>query len=115
MGILQKILKQTAVYWPPASNQFDSFGKPVQSDPVEISCRWEDKTREDITEEGTRLVPDVRAFVGQDLEIGGVLMLGTLDDISEDYPLDNPGAYEIKTFEKIPDLRVKNFLRIARM
>ena len=51
-------------------------------------------------------------YVDRDVEVGGVLMLGTEDDITdEDNPLRNNGAYEIQRFDKLPDIKVREYLR----
>jgi hypothetical protein len=109
--IAVRVMKATAVYWPPETN-WDEFGKPILDDPIEIGCRWEKKAEEFIGPQGTQQISQALVFVDRDLEIGGVLMLGTLTDIV-DYvnPKANEEAWEIKSFKKLPDLRGTKYLR----
>lgn len=109
--IAVRVMKATAVYWPPETN-WDEFGKPIPDEPIEIGCRWEKKAEEFIDPEGTQQISQALVFVDRDLEIGGILMLGTLVDIV-DYvnPKANEEAWEIKSFKKLPDLRGTKYLR----
>jgi len=113
------MLKQTCVYWALASEEsggddFDNYGQPQLASPIEISCRWSDKNEEFIGPNGTKLISQAKVFVFQDVDIGGVLMLGTLADITDDDDVkENDGAYEIKAFHKAPNLRATEWLRTA--
>jgi len=117
MGIITKMLKQTAVYWALKSNEsgevaYDNFGAPVVTDPVEIACRWEDVNEEYIDANGTRQLSMARVYVRSDVDIGGILMLGQLTDITNPTtPKANLGAWEIRRFEKLPNLRNTEVLR----
>lgn len=117
MGIITRMLKQTAVYWPPGStdsdgDDFDDFGVPIVTTPLEISVRWEDIAEEFIDSEGTRQISRSRIYVDRDVEIGGILMLGELTDITDAVNIkENDGAWEIRQFEKLPNLRQTETLR----
>jgi len=107
------MLKQVAVYWKLSSLEFDNYGQPIPTTPVEIKCRWEDVSEEFLDANGTIQLSNARVYVDRDVEVGGVLMLGELDsgvmdlvDIKE-----NENAWEIKRFEKLPTLRATQFLR----
>ena len=119
MGIIARMRKQTAVYWPLASSDsggddFDDYGQPVVTDPIEISCRWEDVAEEFIDAKGTRQVSKSTVYVDQDVDVGGILMLGTEDDITDSTNIkENEGAWEIRRFDKLPNLRATEFLRTA--
>lgn len=112
MGLLERIRKQTLVYWAP--EQADEFGKPTYADPVELSCRWEDTCEEFIGPEGARELSTAKVFVGEDVEVKGVMMLGTLEDLTESGdPKLNEGAGEIRRFEKVANIRQTKTLRVA--
>lgn len=118
MGIITKMRKQTAVYWPPESSEsagddFDNYGQPqVSLSPVQIMCRWEDVTEEFIDVAGTRQLSRARVYVDRDVEVGGILMLGELADIADATNIkENDGAWEIRRFEKLPNLKATEFLR----
>ena len=114
MSLLTKALKQDAVYWGPAEDGYDDFGQPLRGAPVELKCRWEDTAEEFVDPEGRKLISIAKVLVGQDLVVGGVLMLGKKVDITDEVnPLLNINAKRIRQFVKIPTLKATAFLRIA--
>lgn len=110
MSLKSRTQKQTAVYWAPANTEsggraYDNYGQILYAAPVEKNCRWEDVAELFVnitgTEERSRSIVMI-----DDVEVGGLLMLGTLDDITDsDNPRNNEGAWEIKQKERIPNLR----------
>jgi len=119
MAIITKMLKQTCVYWALASGDdvgTDDFGQPIvtASVPVEIQCRWEDDNVEFIAADGTKMVSRAIVYVDQDVDVGGILMLGTEDDITDAVNIkENAGAWEIKAFGKLPNFKATEYLRTA--
>jgi len=113
MRIITKMLKQTAVYWAPASPQFDDYGQPNVSTPVDVDCRWEDVGEEFLDGGGTLQLSRAKVYVGVDVEVGGLLMLGDLSmsGLDEENPKNNDGVWEIRRFEKLPTLKATQFLR----
>lgn len=106
--------KQKAVYW--AAIGFDAFGKPEYSAPVEIDVRWEDVAEEYMDENGVKQLSRSIVYVDRDTPIGGALFLGGLTDLDDDsVPFKNSGAYEIRAFEKLPNLRNTEILRTVRL
>jgi len=119
MGIITRMRKQTAVYWPLASSDsggddFDDYGQPIVTIPVEISCRWEDVSEEFIDAKGTRQVSRSKVYVDRDVDVGGILLLGTEDDITDLTNIkENEGAWEIRRFDRLPNLKTTEYLRTA--
>jgi len=119
MSIITRMLKQKAVYWPPGSEEtggrdYDDYGKPVYAQPVEIDCRWEDVNEEFVQASGERVAAQCVVYTDRDVRIRGVLMLGTLPDVLDSLnPKANPNAWEIRRFDKIPNLRNTEILRKA--
>jgi hypothetical protein len=112
MSIITKMRKQTAIYWPPSLSKFDAYGQPLSDPPVEISCRWEDVQEEILDPQGTSVVSKAKVYVDRDVELGGVLMLGELSEITDpSNPKANEGAWEIIKFERMPTLKATEFLR----
>jgi len=112
MRIIAKMLKQTAVYWELSSLEFDNYGQPIPTTPIEIKVRWEDVGEQFLDEKGTMQLSRAKVFVDRDVEVGGVLMLGELDSgVDENNPKENDNAWEIRRFEKLPTLRATQFLR----
>jgi hypothetical protein len=109
---ISRMCKQVAVYWSP--NGEDGYGGKLFNDPIEISCRWENKEQLIQLADGNYISSRAIVYVLQELETEGVLVLGTLDDLDMDdsndssAAWDNPliidGAYNIKKFEASPVL-----------
>lgn len=117
-SLIVRMRKEVAVYW--AHTGVDDYGHPVYADPVEIACRWEGVAEEFIDKDGTRALSRAKVYVDRDMKVGDKLMLATLDSIqttsstSSDWSPNNfIAAYEIRNFAKIPNLRAKEYLRIA--
>ena len=112
MSLISRMRKQDAVYWPFSS--IDEFGAKVVGDPVEIKCRWESTGEEFLDSEGEIKISNAVVYVDRDAYIGGILMLGDKDDITD--PIDikeNEGAWEIRRFDNIPNIKASEFLKIA--
>lgn len=115
MSIYTRIFKQRAVYWPP-SGQSDAFGRPIQADPIEIKCRWEDNTTEAFDGHGRQIIITSQVYTDRDVIPGGLMKFGLLADVTNPGdPFANPDVSEIKKFDKTPNLRNTKFLRIAHL
>lgn len=122
-NLMKRTCKQTAVYW--ANPVKNGWGGYDYDDPVEISCRWEEKTEVvsrvgGAGKRGEELVSFAQIFVTEDVVEEGYLFLGDLDDLADlsssadDNPEGIDGAYKIIKFEKIPGLRsTDDFVRKA--
>lgn len=113
MGVIKKMRKQWAVWWPKGAN--DEFGTVAWGDPVEIKVRWEDREGKIISKQ-QEIVPSMSTvYVDRDMNIGDRLMLGRLDTNTPPNPMETRDAYEIQGWEKLPDFKAKQFLRIATL
>jgi|TARA_R100001530_G_scaffold56739_1_gene41378 hypothetical protein len=115
MSFLTRNHNQTAVYWgTPAT---DKFGSRTFADPVELSVRWEDRNDKFIDAGGREDVSRAFVFLGQDIDLGGFLFLGSLSDIDsstdETKPENVDNSFEVKAFVKTPNLKATNFERKA--
>jgi len=119
MSIITRMLKDTAVYWPPGSEasggqDFDDDGDPQYASPVEVECRWEEKAVEFINANGATVVSRAVVYVNVDMRPGGVLWHGTLANVSDlSVPKNNEDAWEVQQFEKLPNLKYTEYLRTA--
>jgi hypothetical protein len=113
--VISKFCVQTAVYWGNPTN--DGYGSFTFDDPVEISCRWEQKYEVVQKHDGVQLVSVGNVLLTQDVDEEGFLYLGSLSDIDpevEDNPMKVDGAYQIKMLHKTPMVkRTDDFVRIA--
>ena len=106
---------QTAVYWGNPRN--DGYNHFTFDEPVEISCRWEDKEQVLTENDGTKYLSRAIVFLTQDVDVEGRLWLGTLAQLENLYsdslgdssgvvynPEDIENVCIVKRFEKTPGL-----------
>lgn len=73
-------LKQRAVVWPLVGT--DRYGEPTVSDtPREVPVRWTWTRREMTDPQGNTIVVDAQAVVNEDIKVGSLMWLSTLDDL----------------------------------
>jgi hypothetical protein len=115
MGAFTKFLEkyvcvQDVVYW--ANPVDDGQGGYTWDDPVDIKCRWDDDAKVFTDNQGNELVSQAVVAVLQEVDINGMLCLGTIDSLVEAGYLTGdltkatfvPGAYQIKRVAKVPML-----------
>jgi hypothetical protein len=106
--------KQKVVYW--GNPQNDGYGGKTFDAAVEILVRWEDKQELYTDVEGREVRSTAVVYPGVDLDLGGFLYLGELDDSgldSDPLPNEVSEAKEIQQFWKVPNLRATKFVRKA--
>lgn len=109
MSFVDNHLHQTATYWRLLGD--DGYGGHFFEAPEAISVRWEDSSEQYLTATGDETISKAKIFVDKDVEVGGYLALGSYSD---DTPYKQKSrAFEIKRFEKQPDLRNLTSLRMA--
>lgn len=121
-SIIRKMCKQTAVYWEPmdipypGNTNSDDYGRKTYKEPREIRCRAESEDGMMIGPGGRVISSGDRVYALEDLENGGVICVSVLADIEfPEEPMRNPGAVEIKKFNKLPTLNARKFLRWGTM
>jgi hypothetical protein len=112
MGIITKMRKQKAVYWPPST--YDAYGQPTMGTAVQIDCRWEDKSEQFLDANGQEQLSNAIVYVSQDVALGGMLWLGLLASAPVN-PKADDDAWEIRKFEKLPNLKASEFLRTVML
>ena len=107
-------LNQTAVYWgTPAA---DGYGGYTFDEPAELTVRWEKVQKQFTDPQGEEKLSQAVVYLAQDVDVGGMLYLGTLADLGsaeEAAPLTVAGTYRIAAFEKIPDTDGETYVRRA--
>ena len=125
MGIINRMRKQNAIYWPPAIS--DDFGQAGYGGLVELTLvsgvnsrvRWEDKAEEFLDAEGSTQISNAIVYCpllpgGGDVKVGGCLWLGDRSDLTdEEDPTNNAEAHKIQKFNKLPNLKNTEMLRTA--
>lgn len=102
--------KQTAVLW--VQSGTDKRGQPTYDAPVQITCRWDDCHELVKDDEGETLMSSATVYTSVDTKKKDQLLLGTLESGMGNDPRAE-GAREVWKFEKIPNFRATEFLRIA--
>lgn len=103
MGInkfIESVCVQDAVYW--GNPQPDGYGGYTFDAPVEIKVRWDEKYELIRDKDGKETVSTAQVLLTQDVDYGGYLYLGTLNELSSDpaNPLE-VGGWEIKQFSRV--------------
>lgn len=99
----QRNMRQVLTYWaPPEDNSTDLYGKSTFTAPIQLECRWEDRTEELRSKKGEEFVSKSRVFVVEQLHIDGYVFLGVSTQAN---PVDEPDAKEIQALARQPDLR----------
>jgi len=126
MSLITRMRKQNAIYWPPATA--DDYGRVAVGTLVELTLtggvnsrvRWEDQAKEFIDSNGITRVSQAVVYVpalpggGGEVAVGGFLWLGDRGDLeSETDPGANEGAWEVRRFDKLPNLKNTEYLRTA--
>ena len=99
---IDSVCVQTAVYW--GNPTSDGYGGTTYDDPVEISCRWEEKITLIQNIQGEEVVSKAEILLTQDVAANGLLFLGTLTDLDsgeEEDPM-TVDAWTILRFDKTP-------------
>ena len=110
--LFTKSLTQTIVYW--GTPMPDGWGGQTYSDPVEINARWENKQELFIDADGNEVKSRAVVYVSQDLDIGSYVYNGKLIDLNSSHDADTQaGAYQVKAFAKIPDIKGVYYMRKA--
>lgn len=99
MDFLTYGLTQECTLW--VSTGTDGYNQPSFAAPVQIICRWEEKTEKIQGDDGVEVLSRARVFLAQDVALGDYLVLGTSAGAD---PREVPGAYRVKDFRKTPSL-----------
>ena len=114
MSYITKNLKQIAVYWAP--NGRDEHGERAFLDAVEMNVRWEEKKILFINFNREEEASNAVIYTDTDVVEGGMVCLCTLDELDSDIsvPYYNTALeiWEIKGFDKNPDIKGKIFERV---
>lgn len=108
MDFLSFGLNQTCTYW--AVTGVDGFNKPVFASPVQIKCRWEERTEKVINDEGEEYLSRARIFLKDDIVPGDYLFLGTHAGTDPRLIRD---AFRVMAWRRIPSLDGLSFERKA--
>lgn len=109
----ERVMNQTAVYW--GVREFNENGEPVFKEPIEIPCYWRQIQEVYVDRLQNQQMSNAKVIVDRDVDLDGQLWQGELQILESHVPNQNPGAYAIRKFDKIPDRRGKKFYREATL
>jgi len=111
----ERHLNQTAVYW--GSPTKNGQGGYTYDDPVEIDCRWLNRTKViqgTMGQPGKEVISVAQVRVDQDVDLNGYLYLGELTDLDageRSDPSTVSTSFIIKQFDKIPTIKGDLYFR----
>lgn len=114
MSLIKRMRKQDAVWW--AVTGQNSSGENLYDAPVEVKCRWEDVAEQFTDAMGQIAISNSRVYVDRAMKVGDILWKGKLAEVvSQMQPFQNAGAYAIRKFGQIPNLKNSETLLEAKL
>lgn len=115
MSLIKKMLKfDVCTWWPQSRGAPDDFGQPIWTPPAQIQCRWADEIKEFVAKDGTRQTSTAIVYVDRDMQIGDLLthlpLAGLVNSDPQNAKL-NPDTFEVRQFQKLPNLHKTEYLR----
>jgi|SRR6185503_9148913 len=111
MSIIVKMRKQKAVWW--RRTVVDAYGSYSFAGPIEIAVRWDDAAVEFLDPLGEKQTSRSVVYTDRVMTPGDRLMLGELDSETPDNPLSITTTFEIRRFDRTPNLRATETLFTA--
>lgn len=102
-------LKHTITYWRVTGS--DGYGGYTFATPITIKARWEDSQEKFISTDGEESVSRAVVFIDRSVTVGDYLAEG--DFTTTDNPDDVSGAFPVRAFSRITNLRNTQTLRTA--
>lgn len=92
---LDSLRTQTATYWAPGTP--DGYGSRSWAAPVEVMCRWQDRSDRDIDDRGVEFTTRAVVYPDAELELHGMLYRG---ETTETDPMSLDGAWTIRSLRR---------------
>lgn len=107
MRLITKCQKEVLTYWAPME-ETNEYGEPQFEAPVQMSCRWDDKTQEIIQQDGTVVHGKVQLITQEKLKVGGIVIRKSLEEITYMAdPRTNPEAYKVMVVMETPTINYR--------
>lgn len=103
IAFIKSVCVQTACYW--ANPVPDGYGGTNYDDPVAIKCRWDEVINVIANSNGVEVISKATVMITQDMDEGGLLFLGDLDDLTfaeEGNPETVDSVWKIIRVDKTP-------------
>lgn len=112
MSIIVKMRKQLAVWWQRNPTP-DRYGAYTFASPVEIKVRWDDASVEFLDPMGEKQTSRSVVYTDRAMTPGDRLSRGELDSNTPGDPLSVTDTYEVRRFDRTPNLRATETLFTA--
>lgn len=113
MDIQTRNLNQSAVYWAKAGK--DGFNTYAYSAPVQVACRWEDRTDIVKNSKGEEVVSSALVFVDRIIKQEDYLQLGNLEVSTPANPFNAKKAVPVIRMDSIPNVKANEVLISVRL
>lgn len=111
MSIIVRMRKQKAVWWERTGQ--DKWGKATFAAPVEVDCRWDDTTELFVDPQGEQKSSRAIAYVDRVMKVGDRLKRGEMESDTPDDPMTIKDAFEIRRFDRNPNIKATEELLSA--
>lgn len=112
MPVLERAMRhQIAVLWAVAGT--DNYGNATVYSPVEVQVRWNENQQLQAESQSESEKDSGEVVVDRDIEVGSLMRLGTLADISGDSSPD--GLCRVTSFRGTPDVKGRRSERIVSL
>ena len=111
-------LNDYAVLWlrsEVGSESFDADGEPIVADPIEISCRWENRVSQIVGDEGDAVAIDAQVAVAQHIPEGSQMWEGRLSSwtgTGSSLEVDETDVMIVVGVETVEDFKGRNPRRV---
>lgn len=121
MRIIDTMRKADAVYWPVIKNELggiisDANGNPRFDIARQIKVYWMQSSELLDVGGGQAKMSKGRVYTGEDIDEGGMMFLGTLDDVPPgriDSPREIQKASQVIRFDKVATIKGDQWVRVA--
>jgi hypothetical protein len=111
-NLAEDFMIHDVVYW--SRTGTDSTGRPVYADPIQLKCRWDDVTSQQTNAAGDLYQSRASVIVPQDMKLSDRLKKGLLASLLPGTrPEQQPGSYEIQSWESSDSPDGEDFIKVA--
>ena len=99
--------RQKAVLW--EATGVDDYNEPIVSAPEELDCRWVNKRREMVGNDGTPIAVDATVVVDREIPINSLMWEGSLDDLpaGTSFTVADGQIMKVLLCNRTPDIKAR--------
>lgn len=109
VSFIKSVCTQDAIYW--EFEGVDRHGQSTFANPIDMKCRWDEKTEVIISFAGKEFVADAELLIVNDVKEESMIMLGEVADLPADTsPNNQDDAFIIKRAHRFPLFKGTEFV-----